>query len=88
MKLRKPKLSLDGWCDDIPEPYRHCTTCQHHKSKDYPFGLCKRKEHQVDDERCEEYQRKITDTADSTESIIGQSNSIIHHHLRSCAMLV
>ena len=43
---------------DVPDPYRHCTTCKHHKPKEHPFGLCKKGLHQADDERCQEYRQK------------------------------
>ena len=58
-KLRKPKTPpVDDWLADVPDPYRHCTTCKHHKPKEHPFGLCKKGLHQADDERCQEYQTK------------------------------
>ena len=57
-KLRKPKLApADQWLADEPDPYRHCLTCKHCKPKEHPFGLCKKHQHQADDERCPEYQQ-------------------------------
>jgi len=55
-KLRKPKTApADQWLSDIPDPYRHCLHCKHHKPKEHPFGLCKKGLRQADDERCEKY---------------------------------